>query len=95
MVLKALSDAEPSVRFAAAVAAGQMKLVDAYKPLLAMADDPNPQVQAGVEVRAPSAWGYAIEPRSGAIGGKRRSARAWNDRVCRWACWGSRARPKC
>ena len=36
------------VRFASAVAAGQMKLVDAYQPLEAMAYDPSPQVQAGV-----------------------------------------------
>jgi HEAT repeat protein len=48
MVLKGLTDTQPIVRFAAAVAAGQMKLVDAYKPLLTMVDDPSPQVQAGV-----------------------------------------------
>jgi len=48
IVLKGLSDKQASVRFAAAVAAGQMKLVDAYEPLLAMANDPNQQVQAGV-----------------------------------------------
>jgi HEAT repeat protein len=48
IVLNGLTDDQASVRFAAAVAAGQMKLVDAYKPLLAMVDDPDPRVQAGV-----------------------------------------------
>lgn len=48
LVLKGLSDSQPAVRFASAVAAGQMKLVDAYEPLLAMAYDPSLQVQAGV-----------------------------------------------
>ncbi len=47
-VLKGLSDPRAMVRFASAVAAGQMKLVDAYQPLEAMAYDPSPQVQAGV-----------------------------------------------
>ena len=38
VVLKELNDTQAMVRFAAAVAAGQMKLVDAYKPLLAMTE---------------------------------------------------------
>ena len=48
VVLQELSDPQASVRFAAAVAAGQMKLVDAYKPLIAIAYDPDLRVQAGV-----------------------------------------------
>jgi len=48
VVLKELKDPQASVRFAAVVAAGQMKLVDAYKPLIDMAYDPDPRVQAGV-----------------------------------------------
>jgi HEAT repeat protein len=48
VVLRELKAKEPSVRFAAAVAAGQMKLVDAYEPLLAMVNDPDLRVQAGV-----------------------------------------------
>lgn len=47
-VLKGLAAPEPSVRFAAAVAAGQMKLVDAYKPLFNIAYDPDLRVEAGV-----------------------------------------------
>jgi HEAT repeat protein len=48
VVLKELSNKQASVRFAAAVAAGQIKLVDAYQPLLTMVDDPDLRVQAGV-----------------------------------------------
>jgi HEAT repeat protein len=48
IVLKGLTDTQPSVRFAAAMAAGKMKLLEAYRPLLAMADDPNQQVEIGV-----------------------------------------------
>jgi HEAT repeat protein len=48
VVMKDLSAQSDMVRFAAVVAAGQMKLVDAYQPLLGMVDDPSPQVQAAV-----------------------------------------------
>lgn len=47
-VLMGLHDPDAPVRFAAAMAAGQMKLVDAYDPLRAMANDPNLRVEAGV-----------------------------------------------
>src|SRR5580704_5556808 len=40
-IMQALSDPEISVRFAAIMAAGQIKLVDAYQPLGEMADDPD------------------------------------------------------
>lgn len=48
IVLKRLSDPADNVRFAAAMAAGTINLVDAYRPLLAMVDDRNPQVEVGV-----------------------------------------------
>jgi HEAT repeat protein len=47
-VLRGLHDPEPSVRFAAALAAGQLRLDAAYEPLLNMAGDPDPRVRAGV-----------------------------------------------
>jgi HEAT repeat protein len=47
-VMKGLHDPDAPVRFAAAMAAGQMKLVDAYGTLRSMAYDPNLQVQVGV-----------------------------------------------
>ena len=47
-ILKGLTDPASPVRFSAAVSAGQLKLVEAYDPLRAMADDPDLRVQAGV-----------------------------------------------
>lgn len=47
-VLSALDDPESIVRFAAALAAGQMKLTDAHSKLLAMADDHSENVRVAV-----------------------------------------------
>ncbi|MGA3065724.1 MAG: HEAT repeat domain-containing protein [Tepidisphaeraceae bacterium] len=47
-VLDALSDPEASVRFAACVAAGRLRIKLAYQPLLAMVEDPDLRVQAAV-----------------------------------------------
>jgi HEAT repeat protein len=47
-IMKGLSDSEPAVRFASAMAAGQLKLVDAYGKLRSMTGDQDLQVQTGV-----------------------------------------------
>jgi HEAT repeat protein len=47
-VLKGLRDPDPPVRFAATMAAGQLKLVDAYDILRTMAYDQDLRVQVGV-----------------------------------------------
>jgi HEAT repeat protein len=47
-ILSALSSPEAVVRFSAAMAAGQIKLVDAYPILRTMADDPDIQVEVAV-----------------------------------------------
>jgi HEAT repeat protein len=47
-ILNGLSSPEPVVRFSAAMAAGQIKLVDAYPILRSMADDPDMQVEVAV-----------------------------------------------
>jgi HEAT repeat protein len=47
-IMKGLNDPEPVVRFASAMAAGQLKLVDAYGPLKNMTDDHDLQVETGV-----------------------------------------------
>ncbi len=48
MVLHGLGDADGLVRFAAAMAAGQMRLKEAYLPLLKLVNDPNVRVRIGV-----------------------------------------------
>jgi len=48
-ILKGLEDEEAIVRFSAAMAAGELRLGDAQQPLLAMVNDPNPNV--GIAVR--------------------------------------------
>ncbi len=47
-IMKGLADPAAPVRFASAMSAGQLKLVDAYNTLKSMANDPDPQVQVGV-----------------------------------------------
>jgi HEAT repeat protein len=47
-VLKGLSDSKPNVRYAAAIAAGELRMKSAYRPLLAMAYDPDLRVQVAV-----------------------------------------------
>jgi ParB family chromosome partitioning protein len=47
-ILKDLSDPLPQVRFAAALAAGELRLEDARQPLLAMAEDPSENVRVAV-----------------------------------------------
>jgi len=44
-ILRGLSDTEPLVRFAASMAAGELKLPEAHDPLLKLVDDPDPNVQ--------------------------------------------------
>jgi HEAT repeat protein len=47
-IMDSLSDPEPSVRFAAAIAAGRLRLRLAYQPLLVMVQDPDKRVRAAV-----------------------------------------------
>jgi HEAT repeat protein len=47
-ILKGLSDPAPSVRYTAAIAAGELKIKLAYTPLLAMVKDGSLQVQVAV-----------------------------------------------
>jgi HEAT repeat protein len=47
-ILKALSDSQSIVRFAAAMAAGELRLEDAREPLLAMAEDSSENVRVAV-----------------------------------------------
>jgi len=47
-ILNGLNDAKPNVRYAAAIAAGELRLKSAYRPLLAMAEDPDLRVQVAV-----------------------------------------------
>lgn len=45
IIAKGLGDAEPAVRFAAAMGAGSLQLKDLHHQLVALADDPNPRVR--------------------------------------------------
>lgn len=47
-ILASLNDHEPRVRFAAALAAGELELQEAHKPLLALAEDPSENVRVAV-----------------------------------------------
>ena len=48
MVLSGLGDGHEVVRFAAAMAAGKLRLRDAYRPLLRLVNDPDVRVRVGV-----------------------------------------------
>lgn len=48
MILSGLGDSHDIVRFAAAMAAGKLRLREAYKPLLALVHDPDVRVRVGV-----------------------------------------------
>lgn len=47
-ILKALNDPEAIVRFAAALTAGELRIVEAHDPLLKLADDPSENVRVAV-----------------------------------------------
>jgi HEAT repeat protein len=47
-ILLALKDAERRVRFAGALAAGELRIKEAHEPLLALADDPSENVRVAV-----------------------------------------------
>lgn len=47
-IIRCLSDPQPYVRFAAAIAAGELRLADAHEPLVAMAEDSSENVRVAV-----------------------------------------------
>jgi HEAT repeat protein len=47
-IIRGLGDAQPIIRFASALAAGEMRLADAHAPLLAIAEDADESVRVAV-----------------------------------------------